>query len=167
MWIIGRPSANYFLNLRLPENTSQVFTRDMLPALWGAAEEYCIDPVGLVAQSLKETGNGNFGGQITAQYYNTCGLKQRHIGKYPGVDDGDRPLAHAQFPNWEVGARAHAQHVRAYAGWPVKGLILSPRYVFVIGQYKLDHWSEFGGGKWAPSPTYGQEIEQIMQRIVP
>ena len=36
------------------------FTQEMFPALWDAALRYGIDPVGLVAQSYKETGKGKF-----------------------------------------------------------------------------------------------------------
>jgi hypothetical protein len=77
------------------------------------------------------------------------------------------PLAHQLFPNWEVGSAAHAQHVRAYAGWPVSGrdMIVDPRYGLVIGKHTLTHWAELGG-KWAPSPTYGTEIENLMQKLI-
>ncbi len=69
------------------------------------------------------------------------------------------------FPNWEVGAAAQAQHVRAYAGLPVTGeLIVDPRYVWVIGRFSLTEWSDLGG-RWAPSPTYGIEIENLMQQL--
>ena len=59
-----------------------------------------------------------------------------------------------------------AQHVRAYAGCPITGeLIVDPRYVWVIGKHTLTEWSQLGG-KWAPSTTYGTEIEQLMQKLI-
>ena len=57
------------------------FTQEMFPALWDAALRYGIDPVGLVAQSYKETGKGNFGGQVKPQFYNTAGIKIRHVNR--------------------------------------------------------------------------------------
>ncbi len=142
------------------------FTQEMFPALWQAGLHYGIDPVGLVAQSYKETGAGKFSGQVSARFYNTAGIKIRHLDLFPGVTDGDRPLAHQMFPNWPVGAAAQAQHVRAYAGQPVTGeLIVDPRYVLVIGRHALTHWAELGG-RWAPSPSYGTEIEKLMQQLI-
>jgi N-acetylmuramoyl-L-alanine amidase len=141
-----------------------LFINDILPQVWVAAERQYLDPVGLVAQSYKETGGGKFGRATTPKHFNTCGLKNYDV---TGQADDD-PNAHAKFPpGWVVGAMAHAQHVRAYAGWPVSQfeVILSPRYVWVVGKYKLQNWSEFGGGRWAPSVTYGAEIEVLMARL--
>lgn len=141
-----------------------LFVLDMLPALWGAGIEHCIDPVGMIAQSIKETNVGRFTGQVKPQFYNTAGIKIRHQELFPGVTDGDRPLAHCMFPNWQVGARAHAQHLRAYTGWPVAGDIVDPRYQFVSGP-PAQNWAELGG-RWAPGATYGVEIELIMQKLI-
>jgi hypothetical protein len=111
-----------------------------------------IDPVGLVAQSYKETGAGAFGGKVSPRFYNTAGIKVRHTDIFPGTTDDDRPLAHQMVSNWEVGAAAHAQHVRAYAGCPISGeLIVDPRYVWVNGKFKLTEWSDLSGN-WAPLP---------------
>jgi Mannosyl-glycoprotein endo-beta-N-acetylglucosaminidase len=142
------------------------FTQEMLPALWNAALRYGIDPVGLVAQSYKETGKGNFGGQVKPQFYNTAGIKVRHVDLFPGITDNDRPLAHQMFPNWEVGAVAHAQHICAYASKPITGeLIVDPRYTLVAKNLNLKHWADLGA-RWAPSPTYGTEIENILTTLI-
>ena len=142
------------------------FTQEMFPALWDAALRYGVDPVGLVAQSYKETGKGNFGGQVKPQFYNTAGIKIRHVGLFPGVTDDDRPLAHQMFPNWEVGAVAQAQHICAYASKPITGeLIVDPRYTLVAKNLNLKHWTDLGG-RWAPSPTYGTEIENILTTLI-
>jgi hypothetical protein len=140
------------------------FAAEMLQPLWDAAERYGIDPLGLTVQAGKETGWGRYGGQVKPEFRNTCGLKNRWLGLYPGVDDGDQPLAHARFASWEVGAIAHAQHVRAYTGVPTHDLIIDPRWDWVFGKHRLVHWSELGG-RWAPSPTYGQEIEKVASLI--
>lgn len=145
------------------------FRTDVIPILWAEAERYGIDPVGVVAQSIKETGGGTFGGKVKWKWYNPCGLKVRHQDLAPELA-GDQPLAHAMFPNWETGCRAMVQHLRAYTGWPVpaEDLNVDPRYLWVAPRFVgagLENWSELGG-KWAPSPTYGTEIEALMRRLV-
>jgi N-acetylmuramoyl-L-alanine amidase len=169
--IIGPPSVpvEIVFERMLGMKVEQRFRDDAVPELWDAAERYRIDPVGLVAQALKETGLGRFGGKVKFEFYNPCGLKTRHPDLFPGVTDGDNPLAHAMFPNWRVGALAHGQHVIAYAGWPelVTDLgdpIVDPRWDYVAGRHRLEDWAELGG-KWAPSTTYGVEIEALMRRL--
>jgi len=161
--ILGPASATRDVVLSNLETT--VLFRDvMFPELWAAAEEYGIDPVGMVAQSIKETGGGAFAGRVKPWFYNTAGIKVRHVADVMallGTGDGDHPLVHQQFPGWRVGAVAHAQHLRAYCNTPVDGMIVDPRYQFVIGRHEAKTWADLGG-KWAPSPSYGTEIEAIM-----
>lgn len=167
--ILGPPTAQIgFVLSRLPKGTHTRFREDMLPALWVAAEDNGIDPVGMIAQSGKETGWGHFGGNVRPEFHNTCGLKL-HINQqalFPGTTDGDRPLAHAMFANWRVGAVAQAQHLLAYAGKQVAAgpLIVDPRFELIRG-FALTQWSELGG-RWAPSSTYGSEIEAIIRTLV-
>jgi hypothetical protein len=139
-----------------------LFTDDMIPNLWTAAMKYAVDPVVVVAQAFKETGGGTFKRLVTPKFYNTAGLKLRHPDIEPGVTNGEVKLAHAMFPSWEVGAEAHVQHLRAYTGCPVVGdLMVDPRYVFVVmNGYRVETVEELSG-KWAPSPTYGQEIVEL------
>jgi N-acetylmuramoyl-L-alanine amidase len=148
---------------RLPAAATSLFRQQMLPELWDAAVTYGIDPVGMVAQSGKETGWGAFGGNVLPEFYNPCGLKVRHPDLFPGITDGDRPLAHQLFPNWTVGAHAHAQHLVAYTGGDVSelALIVDPRYT-LVGPPFVETWAGLGG-RWAPSVSYGQEIEAIMR----
>jgi Mannosyl-glycoprotein endo-beta-N-acetylglucosaminidase len=169
MRIIGPPSAtDEQVQAQLRSmNIHARFSNEMFEHLWFEAGRLGIDPVGMIAQSYKETGGGHFRGNVRPEFYNTSGIKVRHVGKFPGVDDGDLPLAHAQFPNWRVGAMAQAQHLRAYAGWPLDEyeLIVDPRYHLVKGKW-IENWSQLGGvGSWAPSTSYGQEIESIMARL--
>ena len=147
----------------LPAGAHPRFAAEMVPQLWAAGLEYGVDPVGMVAQSGKETNWGNYTGQVLPQFYNTAGIKIRHQSLFPGITDGDRPLAHQMFPNWAVGAMAHAQHLRAYAGKPVIGLVVDPRYS-LVGPPFVETWEGLGG-RWAPSVTYGTEIEEIMERL--
>ncbi len=166
MRILGPPSADPAqVRQRLTGmGATPLFVDHMLEPLWAAAVGLTVDPVGVVAQSYKETGGGRFAGQVKPQFYNTAGIKNRHVGLYPGVDDGDQPLAHARFASWDVGAVAHAQHVRAYSGWPVEGLIVDPRYWLVIGKHRCETWHELSG-KWAPAADYGTSLVAIARRL--
>lgn len=165
MRIIGPPSATLAIVTAAIQGRAGVaplFIEDMLPVLWAAGLKYGIDPVGMVAQSAKETNWGNFTGKVQPEFYNTSGIKIRHQALFPGITDGNSPLAHTMFPNWETGAEAHAQHLRAYAGWPVDDLIVDPRYVYV--RASLENFEELGG-KWAPSPSYGTELVSIARTL--
>jgi hypothetical protein len=125
--------------------------------------------VGMVAQAYKETGGGTFKGKVRPEFRNTAGIKNRE-SLFPGVDDDDNPLAHARFASWEVGALAHAQHLCAYTGIDVTVWIrpiVDPRYSYArrTGPATwVEHWRELGG-LWAPSKTYGTEIETTMEAL--
>jgi N-acetylmuramoyl-L-alanine amidase len=167
MKIIGPASAlRTTVEAHLPASATSLFRAQILPELWDAAVLYGIDPVGIVAQSGKETGWGTYAGNVKPWFYNTAGIKVRHVNlamHLLDTADGDHPLVHQMFPNWRVGANAHAQHLVRYTGGTVPGLIVDPRYT-LIGSSFVTTWAELGG-RWAPSPTYGQEIEQIARSL--
>lgn len=137
-----------------------------LIALWDAGRWWGVDPVVMAAQCGKETGWGHFRGAVTADMGNTCGLKVRNA-------TGDRKQDHATFPMIDgfpmVGAVAHAHHLRLYAGWPVPADTPDPR-----ADYLRPGTTKFGsaptverlGGNWAPSRTYGDEVAEIVRRLV-
>lgn len=142
----------------------------MFPELWDAAVLYGVDPVGVVAQSIKETGGGSFLGKVKPPFNNTCGLKitPQQQEMFPGVTDDDNPLAHATFASWQVGATAHVQHLRVWCDDPVTELIVDPRYQVVVGLLPTRGpavtWHDLGG-RWTTSLTYGDEIEVIIERL--
>lgn len=167
MNILGPASAlRATVEANLPLGTDSLFPGQLVPELWDAAVTYGIDPVGMVAQSGKETGWGAFPGRVKPWFRNTAGIKVRFdreaMALVPTIDP-DHPLVHQQFPSWEVGAVAHAQHLRAYCNLPVTDLIVDPRYELVIGRHDVVRWSDLDG-KWA-GPSYGTEIEIVMQRL--
>ena len=168
MRIVGPPSMTLAnVNHALAKLTATpLFTAHIVPELWKWGIALTIDPVGAIAQSYKETGKGHFQGKVPDKFYNPCGLKI----KYPSIVEGtggDETLAHQMFPSWEVGCLAQIQHLRAYAGWelPEDMINVDPRYEWVIGNHACAHFHELGG-KWAPSLSYGTEIESIMVRII-
>jgi N-acetylmuramoyl-L-alanine amidase len=164
MKILGPATADRVtVEANLPANAHPRFGAAMLPALWDAATHYGIDPIGIVAQAWKETGGGNYTGRVKPEHYNTCGLKVRHLGYGGPATTGDEQLAHAAFANWTIGAHAHAQHLLAYCGGQVAGLIVDPRYTVVSPPYVTD-WEQLGG-RWAPSSTYGTEIVTLARRL--
>ena len=86
MKIVGPPSAlrSAVLQRLNGLNPAPLFTEDIFPAVWDAGLHYGIDPVGLVAQSYKETGAGRFTGNVRPKFYNTAGIKVRHTDLFPG-----------------------------------------------------------------------------------
>lgn len=171
MRILGPPSADYDTvraNL-VRKGAAPLFINDMLPALWTAARKYSVDPVGVVAQSYKETGGGTFKRLVLPNFYNTAGLKLRHPNVSIGTA-GEVTLAHSQFVSWAHGAEAHVQHLLAYAGTlDMSGasyLIVDPRAAFVIGKYQVATFEELSG-KWAvPGETYGQELVELAEELM-
>lgn len=169
MLIMGFPPNSItlqFVQGKLPGiGANALFINEIAPAIWRSAVKYGVNPVGAVAQAFKETGGGAFTGNVKAAFCNPAGLKLRYPNMFPGITDGDNPLAHTMFPTWEVGCEAFIQHLRAYVG-PLEGhMIIDPRYVFVAGRYQVTTFEELSG-KWAPSLTYGQEVVSIANRLV-
>lgn len=131
------------------------FVNEMLSPLVVEAMRYGVDPAVILAQSIHETGWGEFGGVVLPHFHNTCGLK---TGSGGGNYDPD---AHQRFPNWQAGARAHAQHLCAYAGRKHDDLELTPRAYLVREANKYHGVAdtvEKLGGRWAPSSSYGERI---------
>jgi hypothetical protein len=105
------------------------------------------------AQMCLETGFLRYGGLVTPDMNNFCGLGA------VGVDQrGER------FPEARIGVRAHIQHLKAYATEsPLNGELVDPRY----------HWVRYGSaptirglsGSWATDREYGNKIESILERI--
>lgn len=172
--IFGEPSATFMTvltnALKPPQSCTPWFVGAMIP-LWENGLALHMDPVVLIAQCALETGWGKFGGAMTPEHGNTCGLKN--------VDaKGDTPADLAHFPIDPasgvpmIGATAHVQHLSLYCGiappdhtrtvydprakyvWPGTELFGSVRYV-----------EDLGAGKWAPGADYGKNIVDIMTKL--
>lgn len=135
-------------------------------ALWDAGLVTGVDPVVLAAQCALETNWGRFGGAVTPQHHNTCGLKT-------ATAKGDAPEDHARFPadpsgRPALGALAHAHHLRLYCGFPVPYETPDPRARYVgpgTPAYGSVAYVEGLGGRWAPAADYGERVARIVQTI--
>lgn len=119
---------------------------------------YGIDPAVTYTQSAKETNYFKFTGVVTKDYFNPCGLKIT-------VGGGDYDiLAHKKFKNWEEGITAQVHHLAIYAGHPdfpkPADQTPDPRHFPWI--YNTAPFVEDLGAKWAPSPTYGNDIVKMV-----
>ncbi|MBC7340875.1 MAG: glucosaminidase domain-containing protein [Clostridia bacterium] len=105
------------------------------------------------AQAAKETGFGKFGGAVTPDMHNPCGLK---VTK----PKGDAREDHARFPDWLTGVKAHRDHLALYAGapgYPLKNTP-DPRHFERIKGTATTVEALGGKDKWAPNPDYGKSI---------
>ena len=106
------------------------------------------------AQMCLETGFLRFGGLVTAEMNNFCGL---------GAINAENPgLA---FPDEQTGVRAHIQHLKAYASAePLNLPAVDPRYRYVNPKGKAPHIYNLAG-TWASDPAYGHKIDQLLRRM--
>lgn len=163
--VIGPPSLTF---VRVEDYSFQMAAGEWygraLRALWDAGLATGVDPVVLAAQCALETNWGRFGGVVTAEFNNTCGLKTVNA-------TGDRPEDHQRFPltvhglPW-LGALAHAHHLRLYAGFPVPHDTPDPRARFVgpgTRAFNTVRYVTDLSGKWAPAADYGVRVGRIIQ----
>ena len=105
------------------------------------------------AQMCLETGFLHYGGLVTPDKNNFCGLGA--IGpEQPGL----------AFPDPRTGVRAHIQHLKAYASTePLNNALVDPRYRYVkIGSSPaIDGLS----GTWAADRAYSGKIGRILDRL--
>jgi N-acetylmuramoyl-L-alanine amidase len=119
-----------------------------------------VNPAIAYVQAAKETGYGNFGGVLDESYKNPCGLKTS-----TGGADTD-PNAHQRFNTWDEGVQAHLDHLALYAGatgYP-KSNTYDPRHFVTIKGTVVT--VNALGGKWAPSLTYGEEINELYNDLL-
>ena len=122
---------------------------------WKYAPEHGnVNPAIAYVQAAKETGYGNFGGVLDESYKNPCGMKT-----VVGGADTD-PNAHQRFNTWDEGVQAHLDHLALYAGatgYPRSNTYDPRHFVTIKGNAVTVNAL---GGKWAPSLTYGEEINK-------
>jgi hypothetical protein len=105
------------------------------------------------AQMCLETGFLRYGGLVTPDMNNFCGLGAI----------GPEQTGHI-FPDPRSGVRAHIQHLQAYASTdPLNQELIDPRYRYV----KRGSSPTIDGlaGTWAADRAYSEKIDAILQRL--
>jgi hypothetical protein len=110
-------------------------------------------------QMCLETGFLSYGGLVTADMNNFCGLGSTGLPDTNGVPE--RGLA---FPDPQTGVRAHIQHLKAYATSDTLNQdVADPRYRYVRkGSAPTIHGL---AGTWATDIAYAAKLGVIMQRL--
>lgn len=105
-------------------------------------------------QMCLETGFLRFGGLVTPEMNNFCGLGAIGPGE-PGLS----------FPDERTGIRAHVQHLKAYGSTePLAGELADPRFHFVTPRGKAP--DIFGlSGTWAADREYGRKLADLLERL--
>jgi hypothetical protein len=102
-------------------------------------------------QMCLETGYLRFGGLVTPDMHNYCGL-----GAIDAAHPGER------FPTEQLGVRAHIQHLHAY-GTTVALLqpLVDNRYRYVNPRGKAPDIYHLAG-TWAQDTAYGEKLEKLL-----
>lgn len=106
------------------------------------------------AQMCLETGFLRFGGLVSEDMNNFCGL-----GSIDTSQRGNR------FNSEREGVRAHIQHLKAYGSTELLNMpLIDPRYKWVQPKGKAP--TVYGlGGTWASDPLYGKKIVGLLERM--
>jgi hypothetical protein len=105
------------------------------------------------AQMCLETGFLRYGGLVTGDMNNFCGL-----GAIGPEQPGER------FPSPQLGVRAQIQHLKGYATPDsLNQDLVDPRYKYV--RYGSAPTIKGLTGTWAADPSYAEKIVNILRRI--
>lgn len=147
------------------------FDPEIAKAFFFIADEYHIDPMRAISQSVLETGWFKYAGSaVTADQHNYCGL---------GVTSNG--IKGASFDTIENGVRAQLQHLYAYGckdALPDGETLVDPRFKYVTRGIAT-YWEQLAG-RWAvpgfdgtdaeasmkAGTTYGQKIDKIYKTLI-
>lgn len=105
-------------------------------------------------QMCLETGFLRYGGLVTADMNNFCGLG--------AINADNRGLS---FPDEQTGVRAHIQHLKAYASTEaLTKPSVDPRYRYVNPKGKAPYIHDLAG-TWASDPAYSHKLDQLLRRL--
>ena len=110
------------------------------------------------AQMCLETGSLRYGGLVTPDMNNFCGLGSTGA---PGPNGPERGNV---FPDPRTGVRAHIQHLKAYATKePLNQELVDPRYGYV----RLGISPTIYGlaGRWASDALYSRKMASILKEM--
>lgn len=162
--IMGTPLAsqeqcvNYLLSVN-PNPNIAVSPRELVSYYYEEGTREGIRPDVAFAQALKETGYFRYGGTVTPDQNNYCGL---------GTTSSQ--VKGAYFSSPQLGVRAQIQHLLAYASTRMPSTsVVDPRYSLVRSSYgtrTLTRWEDLNG-RWAvPGYTYGEGIMSIFRAML-
>jgi hypothetical protein len=162
--IMGTPLAsqeqcvNYLLSVN-PRPDISVSPQELVSYYYEEGAREGVRPDVAFAQALKETGFFRYGGTVTPDQNNYCGL---------GTTSSD--VKGAYFSSAKLGVRAQIQHLLAYASTRQPSeQVVDPRYGLVRGTYgtrTLNSWTDLNG-RWAvPGYTYGQSIMSMFREML-
>jgi hypothetical protein len=104
-------------------------------------------------QMCLETSFLRFGGLVTPDMHNYCGL-----GAIGPEKPGER------FPTAQLGVRAHIQHLKAYASAEaLRQALIDPRFKYVKRGTAPSIYDL--AGRWASDREYGTKLEGILKRL--
>lgn len=162
--IIGTPMASQkqcvrYLLRNNPNPNIAVSAEEIVQLYYEEGEREGIRPDVALCQAFKETGFFRYGGTVTPDQNNYCGL-----GTTSAVVKG------SYFPNPQIGVRAHIQHLLAYSSTRRPSTeIVDPRYSIVrkaYGAKTLGNWEDLNG-RWAvPGDSYGQQILSMFNAML-
>ena len=166
--IMNSPSVSHvWLDERARALGCTDWYRRALVALWEVGIRTGVDPAVLAGQCALETGWGHFGGTVTVNYGNTCGMKNVDATGDTAADLAHFAIDRDGYPR--LGALAHAHHLMLYAGHPIPLDSPDPRARYVAGnpdRFGKAPYVEDLSGLWAPSPDYGTNVARIVTRLI-
>jgi hypothetical protein len=162
--ILGKPTANVprlvaFLSKNNPSPKLNCSAQEL--AVYYLAEGQALGVRGDIAfcQACLETGLFRYGGIVTSDMQNFCGL---------GALNNNATGNAARFSTPQEGVRAHIQHLYAYASkspLPDGMACVDPRFKLVT-RGVAPNWEDLNG-RWAvPGNGYGQKILAIYKKCM-
>jgi flagellum-specific peptidoglycan hydrolase FlgJ len=139
--------------LKINSNVDPEFVKELSLLYIEEAALEGVDHDVAFAQMCLETGFLRYGGLVTSDMNNFCGL---------GALGPEKPGE--QFPTPQMGVRAQIQHLKGYATTdPLSQELVDPRYKFV--RYGSAPTIKGLTGTWAADRGYAEKIVAILQRL--
>ncbi len=163
--IMGKPQVTQkqavaYIKRRNPSPELNCSVDELVGYYYQEAGSEGIRPDLALSQAIKETGCFAYGGDVSPQQNNYCGLGTTGAG-----------VKGCTFSRPQQGVRAHIQHLLAYATKrPPQQELIDPRYQLLREKHpeifgKVTTWVGLNG-KWAvPGEHYGQDILHIGEEM--
>ncbi|MBQ7477236.1 MAG: tetratricopeptide repeat protein [Selenomonadaceae bacterium] len=162
--IFGEPVATQeqmveFIRLRNPYPKINCTVEELVRYYYEEGAVEGIRPDIALCQAIKETGTWNYGGDVTPDQNNYCGLGTTGGGVKGGY-----------FATPQLGVRAHIQHLLVYTSTrPTKLENVDPRYDHIVNNRRdvygnVHTWVGLNGIWASPGHNYGQDILSLWQQ---